>query len=174
MTVSEPGSAARSLESRVGAIVRLLTRPRAVGLAAELRRMRPGDVGCAAFWKIRMSHLEDGLNGSEEHMAGLERRWGIILSVLASMADLHRPKLPFGAALADAGVSECRVLKLLHARGDALADAVRAVCHQLAAARQHADLTDMARLVLSEGRNDEETARRRIARAYYRSNGETP
>ncbi len=171
MTGNDSEVATRSIEARIGAIAQLLSQPHHTGLAAELRRMRPGDVDCAAFWKVCVSHLEGEFEGSESRIAELERRWSVILVALASMAGLHRPGRRFGTALARAEVSEARVLKLLHARGDPLADAMRTSCHQLAAASEHVDLAEVARLVLSDGRKDEDLTRRRIARAYYRSMG---
>lgn len=172
MTDAHADPKPRSLDATIGAIAALLSQPHAAGLAADLRRMAPGDVACSAFWKISVRHLH--LEGSEERVAEQERRWSVILASLAAMADRHRTRVPLGAALARADLSEARVLKLLRARGTALPDVIRTVCHQLGAASQPVDFADIARLVLSEGRRDEERVRRRIARAYYRSTGGNP
>lgn len=161
----------RSLEATVGALVRVLTLPHTTGWAAELRRMRPESVDSPAFWKLAVQHLEHELTGSEERVAEQERRWSTILAALATLAPRHRPRFRLGRALAEAGVSEARLLKLLRARGGALPDALRAVCHQLNAAGQPVDGVEIARLVLSEGRADEETVRRQIARTFYRTTG---
>ncbi|HMQ22633.1 MAG TPA: type I-E CRISPR-associated protein Cse2/CasB [Planctomycetota bacterium] len=171
MTESRTDPKPRTLDSTIGAIATLLAQPHAAGLKAELRRMREGDVDCSAFWKIAVRHLADELEGPEENVSDRERRWGVILSTLASMPHRHRPGRRLGAAMAEAGVSEARVLKLLRARGSAVPDTFRAVCHQLETASQPVAWSELAHLILSEGRSDEERVRRRIARAYYRSIG---
>lgn len=173
MTEPTSDSAPKPLASRIGSIVGLLAQPHATGLAAELRRMRPGAIDCAAFWKIAVRHLDDELVGPAERVAEQERRWAVVLTALATMASQHRPRASLGAAMAHAGVSEARVLKLLRARGATLPDALRSVCHQLHAVSQPVDLVDIALLVLSEGRSDEDRVRRRIARSFYRFSGES-
>jgi CRISPR system Cascade subunit CasB len=134
------------------------------GEISELRRMRPEQPGCPAFWKLAALRLDPaGALSSEK----AERRWTALLAGMASMAGLLRPKRHLGHALAAAGVAEPRVLRLLRARDDALLDAVRVTAQQLDAAGEAVDWLDFAFLVLSDGGRSEGRIRRRIARDYY-------
>ena len=60
------------------------------------------------------------------------------------------------------------MLRLLRAHDDALEDAIRVTTHQLATSGARFDASELALLVLSDGRSDEDTVRRRVARHYYR------
>jgi len=142
------------------------------GEVAALRRLRPDQPGGPAFWKIAVRHLEPaelladaGAPWRDEE----ERRWAMVLAGMAEMKGLHRPGRALGRVLAEAEVSEARVLRLLRAQGeDALAAAVRAVVHQLASGGHRVDWHDLAELIRSAGRPFEGSVRRRIATDYYR------
>lgn len=135
------------------------------GDRASLRKLQPGRVQAPAFWRLSTAVLAEQLAGAPDARSAAEDRWAVILPVMESA--LHAPGRRLGAAFAAADVSEMRVTRLLRARGDVVADAVRAVGHQLIAAGQPFDHADLAWLVLSEGRADEEGCRRQIARDYY-------
>lgn len=157
----------RTLGSIVGAIAASIDRVLPPGDVAALRRLRPGEVGCAAFWKLLATHLGRELPAEGPARDEAERRWAVIVQALARMRGLHDPRVRLGRALASAGLAEGRVLRLLRARHDNLADAVRVTAEFLANASIPTDHTEIALLILSDGRGDEETVRRRIARDYY-------
>lgn len=141
------------------------------GDAAELRRMRPSDPSAPAFWKVVVEKLEPAgaLPEYASNRAERERRWAVILNGLAHLGELHQPGQRFGASLAQAGYSESRLVRLLRSRGEQLLDEARLATRYLVAHRVQTDATRLAWLVLSEGRSDEEEARRGLARDYYRT-----
>ncbi len=137
------------------------------GDLADLRRLRPEDPSSPAFWKLCVAHLSTVLPPDGEHREEAERRWAAVLGVLAHLRGLHRPDRPLGRALAEAGLSELRLLRLLRARGQALYDVVRGVVHYLAQKAEPADLGQLADLVLDQDGDRAESIRRRIARDFY-------
>jgi len=155
-----------SLTSLVGRIADELaeTPP---GDLAELRRLTLDDPGGAAFWRIVVTRLDPDLPGGGPARDDALRRWAVILRAIARLNDFHNPGRRFGTALAEAGVSEMRLNKLLRASGAPLFDQVRAVTHQLATAAAPVDLTGVARLVLSDGQPHEQAVRQTIANDYY-------
>jgi len=139
------------------------------GDVAELRRLDPACAGGPAFWKVASGPLADEFDGLEDaRLDARERSWAAVLRSYALLGGLLRTKEPLGRAFIDAKVQELRFERLLRARGEALEDHLRRVCHQLAAAAVPCDPADLALLVLSDGRRDRETVRRQIARDYYR------
>lgn len=145
------------------------------GDAAALRRLRPGEVGGPAFWKIAVRLLEpENLLPSAAHPGrdDVERRWSTILGGMAEMKGQHTGGLSLGRALAgrsesDRPVSEARVLRLLEARGEALLRLVRPIAHLLASRGTRLDWTHFALLVLDDGTRWQHHVRRRIALDYY-------
>ncbi len=85
---------------------------------------------------------------------------------MATAKGFHSRKVRLGTALAGV-VDERRVLQLLRARGTALADGVRMVVHHLVSKGVAFDQSDLARLVLSDGRGDEEAVRRDVYRFFF-------
>jgi CRISPR type I-E-associated protein CasB/Cse2 len=137
------------------------------GDLAELRRLKPEDPGGPAFWRVVVTRLDPELPAGGEARETALRRWAVILRALAALDGLHKPGRRLGAALAEAGVSELRLNKLLRASGEPLFDQVRAVTHQLATAAAPVDLTGLARLVMSDGQPHEQAVRQTIANDYY-------
>lgn len=135
------------------------------GDRASLRRLRPERIHEPAFWKLTTSTLNHHLPTTPALRDAAEQRWAMILPVLADA--IHVPGRRLGTALAEVGVSEGRLIRLLRAQGEALEGVVRAVAHQLASAGSPFDHADLAWLVLTEGREDAEKARHQIARDYY-------
>ena len=74
---------------------------------------------------------------------------------------IHDPKRAFGAALADAGLSEARLARLLAARGPARHDALERAIRMLARKGGGLDVTYLARAILWP----DDTSR--LARNYY-------
>jgi CRISPR type I-E-associated protein CasB/Cse2 len=152
----------------VGAIAAYLGAEKGGGraIASELRRLGPSELYGSGFWLIAVRHLEPLLPTGPWREEG-ERRWSTILQCMASLVGLHDPKVRLGRALALAEVSEARLLQLLRARGEALVPRLRACTHLLSSRGQRVDQLDIARLVLSEDRPNEESVRRDIARDFY-------
>lgn len=161
--------APKSLQSVADALHRALG-AMSNGDRASLRRMRPDDLHQPAFWKLSTGLLQAALPVETSLWRDVqERRWAVVLAVAAAAS--HAPTMRLGGALARARVAEVRLTRLLRARGDQLPDAVRTLAHQLVSAAVPFDFADLAWLVLSEGRDDEERARQQIARDYYRGVG---
>jgi CRISPR system Cascade subunit CasB len=166
-SISQASQKAESLSQLVGRIAWMLTNQAPPGDLAALRRLKPGDPSCLAFWKIAAAYLESSLPGGGPRRDETENRWSVILAAMAELEGLHQPRRPLGSALAEVDYSEIRLLRLLRARDEALADAVRTMAHFLRSKTTGANQSDLAQLVLSAGRRDEEAVRRRIARNYY-------
>lgn len=135
------------------------------GDRAALRKLQPGAVQVPAFWRLSTSVLAPALDRKGVRRSDAEDQWATILATMERTQ--HAKHRHLGAALAAAGVSEMRVTRLLRAHGPALADAVRAVAHQLETSAQPFDQAELAWLVLSDGHRDEDDSRRQIARHYY-------
>jgi len=159
--------ASGSLGELVARLVHAIDHELDPGELAELRRAKPDDCGGRAFWKLVLRQLVPAGALPEGGSEDVERRWSALLSVMARLGGQHRRGQRLGRAMAAAGVSEQRLLRLLRAHDDALAIQLRLVSHQLGTAAQPVDFTELARLLLSDGRADEEATRRGVARAYY-------
>jgi len=142
--------------------------PLGPGEVAELRRLRPGELGGSAFWRVAMGVLEPArlisLGARREEEAAL---WVVILGLMATMRGLHQPGRRLGVGLAKAGFSEQRFSALLRAEGGALHDQLRRAVRFLGAKGEAIDLVDLAELVLSDGAKNHNTPRRAQARAFY-------
>ncbi len=143
------------------------------GDVAALRRLRPGSPQVGAYWKLLATVLEpaDRLPGEVGAREEAERRWAVILAAMAEAEGFHAPNAKLGRVLAECGVPEVRVLKLLRASGDALADAVRVTVHHLVSRGARFDQTAIAALVLSDGDAHEERVRRGIYRDFFGAQG---
>lgn len=145
------------------------------GEVAELRRLDPASPSSPAFWKLVVGELEPlgALRADGPQREDQERRWAVILNVLAYLEDLHQPGRSYGRSLADCGYSEHRFGRLLRARGETLWHQARRSGQFLTAHGQPADASGLAWLVLSEDRIDAQSARRQLARDYYRAHPTT-
>jgi CRISPR type I-E-associated protein CasB/Cse2 len=137
----------------------------APGDSANLRRLRADDPAAPAFWRVLSYYVAP--NFPRPLTEGEERRWAVILNGMAHMQGLHAPEQRLGAALREVGFSELRFVRLLRAESEGLEDLVRQTARFLAAKGRSANLVDLARLVLSDGRRDAERVRRHIARDYF-------
>ena len=90
------------------------------------------------------------------------------------MHGLHVPGRRLGRALAAAGLSELRFVRLLRARERQLLSEVRTAARYLAARAEPVDWVDFARLVLSHDTKRAESVRRGIARDYYSAQEASP
>lgn len=148
-----------------------------IALAIADERIPPGDRAAlrreelgTAFWKIAGLYLEPaGLLAEGPSRDEAERRWAAILGGIARTPRLHARGRRLGNALAEASVTEDRVLRLARAHGDGLHKIVRAVTQQLASGGLQTDWADVADLILSDGSNWEDEVRRRMCRDFYRT-----
>ena len=139
---------------------------------AALRRADPA-APPMEFYRLSVRVLDDILPGDGRDRSKIETQWLLIMSSMARSFDLWS-RVDLGQAMARAKVAEARVVKLLEARGNGLADILRTIVHQLVQKGQSFDPVDIAKLVLSEGSDTEKDIRRKIARNFYRhQNAET-
>lgn len=145
------------------------------GDVAELRRLDPERPSAPAFWKLVVGELEElgALRRGAPDREEQERRWAVILNAIAHLGDLHRPGRGYGVALASSGFSEHRFGRLLRARSGPLWYQARRSAQFLSSHAEPTDATGLAWLVLSDGRSDEQRARRQLARDYYRAHPTT-
>lgn len=172
---ASPAGDTAGLHETVHRLGGLVAKALPAGDVAELRRLDPATPSCPAFWKLVVGELEPAgaLRSGGPDREEQERRWAVILNVLAHLEALHEPGRAYGRALAACGFSEHRFGRLLRARGDTLWHQARRSGQFLAAHGQPADATGLAWLVLSEGRSDAQRARRQLARDYYRAHPTT-
>jgi CRISPR system Cascade subunit CasB len=143
------------------------------GTAAALRRLNPADVSRSA-WALMPVLVAAGLP-AERMSDDRLRRWALVIHVVAILAGTggavaHDRDRPAGRAIQEAGYSEHRFMRLLTARGPALADQVTRLARMLGAKRAvPLDLRPLATLILADGREEEraEAARLALARSYY-------
>lgn len=156
----------RALVSRIAA---RLASDVAIGDRAALRRLSFDVPDTPAFWRLIVTDLQAVVPKASPFREEHERRWAAILAGLAEVtgAGLYKPKKRLGEAAAEAGLAEVRMLKLLRAHGDALLALVRPLAHQLVSKGVPVDWSDVAELVLSDGRPDEDRIRRVHARHYF-------
>lgn len=168
MEIPRNPTESHGLTSIVASIATQIGGPLSPGDVAALRRLGPRRSDCAAFWRVLAQHPE-AIPYEGPVRDDLESRWACILRAMATLAGQHDPSQPLGRALANADVSEPRVLRLLSASGANLADVVRVLSHHLASKAVPVNQVDLAALVLSDGGPNEERVRRRIARSYFAS-----
>lgn len=169
-TQSSPSSTARG--RALGALRASLQRADP-GVLAQLRRGDPSSPP-PAFFRIAVGTLDEVLTARGAEYARDESRWAVVAKSMAMALGTAGSTggllgtVPFGEALARAGVAERRVLQLLEAHDDRLATLVRHVVSQLVSKGQPFAPNDLADLVIDDGTERGETARRRIARHFYR------
>lgn len=131
------------------------------GDLADLRRMDAERPDAPAFFRMLVRHRPD---------AGPDfvRRCARLVKILALRPEALVPG-SLGAAMAEHGITEARVQKLLAARGDALAAQIALVARRLAQERA-LPYRALGRLLLA-GDDDEaaEPIRLSIARDYFRA-----
>lgn len=140
------------------------------GDRAELRRLDPrGALAQPALHRLLARHVPEKWTRSDEDM----RAWGLIVHALALAApDSLRGAEPLGRALQAADWKEGRLVNLLDATFDELADQLPRAVRFLVARGQRLHAEDAAELVFSRLADDEgrgERVRRRIAGHYYRA-----
>jgi CRISPR system Cascade subunit CasB len=170
MSTSKPADS-KSSASQIGSVIRAVNiLSDSPGDLAALRRMQPETPDSAAFWSIAVRSFAEG--ELTPHGDARLPRWAAFIQALAQLSGLvlsdpeHRPS--FGAALADAGYSEARLLRLIRAEPPILFDEVRTAAHQLAQKGIRLNPFDLGRLLVLQPGAGAEAARRRVAHDYYR------
>jgi CRISPR system Cascade subunit CasB len=140
------------------------------GERATLRRVDPQCPVTPALWRVLgQTHQLAPDRLPEDQKRRWERRWGLLILGMAHVPGLHRYEVPLGAALARAGWSEMRFVRLMEAGADALPVLIRRMAQYLASKEQPANWDDVRQLLFSVDRDYGEDVRLRIARSYYRT-----
>ncbi len=157
-----------TMDSVIGKMAYAVDYALSTGDVAQLRRISPSAPYTPALWKVLLMYVP------EAWIAGLDRdakeqQWAVLLMALATARGSHNTRVSLGQALAHAGWSELRFVRLMQARNEALFMEVRRVASFLASKAQAADWGDVAKILLNQEGDWAERHRRRVARDYYRS-----
>jgi len=160
-TKSPPGLTLPSAIGHIAAVIGKDEFP--TGDRAALRRLDPDAEAPLAFYRFAFRHLP-------EKWAAHKRAWMTICAGIAIMQPYaHRPDVPAGRALAEAGYSEARLERLLGASGTVLDTLVLRAARLLAAKGNAANWTDFARLLLADAPDKREAIRMQFARHFYQA-----
>jgi hypothetical protein len=158
---AEPSSREHDLVELFANDVRALEAAERRGDLAELRRMNVDRPDAPAFFRVLVRHRPDA--GPE-----FARRCARLVRMLALRPEAL-VRSPLGEAMAEHGISESRVQKLLAARGEALATQIGLIARRLAGERA-LPYRELGRLLLTHDDDEAaEAARMRIARDYFRA-----
>ncbi len=136
------------------------------GQRAALARLSPEAMRADQVGALARALLAAGID-VEGWPAGLWRRWAMISHGIALAG--HDGTHLLGTQLADAGVSEARVTKLLTSRGDAFDQLLPRVLRLMASRGVAPNWNELGALVLAEGRDEPkaEALRLRIAGRFF-------
>jgi len=150
----------------IGKISGLLKNRLSTGELANLRRASPEEPYTPALWKVLFECVpESWTAGANRDLK--ERRWAALLMSMAACPNLHDPTVSVGEALAEAGWSELRFVRLMKFKDKDLFLAMRRLAAYLVSKNQAANWTDLADLILDQNGPWAEKHRRRISRDYY-------
>ncbi|PEN11348.1 hypothetical protein CRI94_16320 [Longibacter salinarum] len=167
-TTTSEDEISRRLNSAIGKIARRMGPDGEMsnGNIAELRRISSENPFTPALWKVLFDYdLENARLGLDQDT--YERRMATLLMGMAHCAGLHDYGTSLGQALAEAGWSELRFVRLMEARGETLESLIRRLAQYLASKGQPANWVDVARLLLQQEGDKAETTRLNISRSYY-------
>lgn len=136
------------------------------GELAQLRRITPDQPYTAALWRV-MLMADINQTDTEISQDVWERRWATVLMAMAYNIGLHSYDVAFGEALANAGWSELRFVKLMKSRDELLEIQFRLVARFLAGKNQSANWADAAKLLFYQNGETAEKVRLDISRKYY-------
>jgi len=136
------------------------------GTLAELRRVSPQKPFTPSLWKLLLD-LDEAEPWGGLSQETYERRMATLAMGMAYCAGLHTYKTPLGQALAEAGWSELRFVRLMEARGKTLEALIRRMAQYLASKSQPANWVDIGWLLLGQDWSTADETRLRIARSYY-------
>jgi len=159
---------AKRLNSAVGKIARRMgpDGEMSSGNIAELRRISSDNPFTPALWKVLFDYdLEHAWLGLDQDT--YERRMATLLMGMAHCAGLHDYGTSLGRALAEAGWSELRFVRLMEARGETLESLIRRLAQYLASKGQSANWVGIAWLLLQQEGDKAEKTRLNVSRSYY-------
>ncbi len=139
---------------------------------AALRRISPDQPLPLTFYRFGVRYLPQGWDLSTARL----RDWATIVAGIAIMSpNAHRPNLGLGRALAEAGLSEARLERLLQSEGSIRRTLLLRAARFLAAKNQPCDWTDGAWFLLTPEHDIERRERihRRIARDFYAASAQS-
>jgi CRISPR system Cascade subunit CasB len=166
-TVTDVPALARS--SPIGLLAGFVDRA-GIGERAALARLNPEQLLPHQIAALSRGLIHAGLD-PDQWRSSTWARWALIANGMALAG--HDSKGPLGEQLANAGVSESRVTKLLTSRGDAFAQIVPRLLRLMASKGVKPNWHELGRLILAEQSNDRtaqedaETLRVRIAGKYF-------
>jgi CRISPR system Cascade subunit CasB len=130
---------------------------------AALRRMTPSRRPPLAFFRLAYRALPADWEARR-------REWMTLVAGIALMGPRpHLSNRPAGLALAEAGLSESRLERLLAAEGEILSATLLRTAYFLGARGAPVNWADFARLLLVADKDEKESIRLAIARDFYRS-----
>ena len=157
----------RAWRSIIDAIAREIRQPiYPPGHLAQLRRLRADRPDGIAFWQLVATHAPQAFE--DETLAGA---LAIVLRGMALTREfLTTERRGLGTALAESGVSDLRLLRLLRADRDRLDEETRQLARLLASKGEAGrfDWSEILWLVLTADTETSDRCRRAIARDYYR------
>lgn len=130
---------------------------------AQLRRLDPSRPDSAAFWLLVSRFAEPAFDDERA-----ERALAIAVNGMAIAHPFHfAERVPLGAAMADAEISEARLLRLLRTGSAQLPEEVRRLARLMASKGEAGrfDWHDVFKLAFHP---DADWPRRQIAKDYYR------
>lgn len=136
------------------------------GALAELRRLDPDMPDGPAFWRLMVAHADAFTDDP-----AVLRVLAALLRALALAERFHEPRRPFGRAMAENGIAELRLLRLLRTGRRELPDELRRLARMLAAKGPNGrfDWVDAAQLLWTADTPQAGAIRAAIARDYYRA-----
>ena len=138
------------------------------GDLAELRRIDVNHPYTPALWKVLLAFVPDAWTMGREQ-ATKEKRWATLLMAMAINRGKHERSKRFGAALAEAGWSELRFVRLMEARDEALLAMFRQMAAFVSSKGITTNWVEPAKLLFEQDGERAETVRLNIAREYYRA-----
>lgn len=154
--------------SSIGSMAGMMATDGALGTGtlAELRRISPQKPFTPALWNLLLD-LDEAEPWGGLKRDTYERRMATLAMGMAICTGLHEYNEPLGRALADAGWSKLRFVRLMEARGETLEKHIRRMAQYLASKSQKANWVDVGWLLLGQDWDTADETRLRIARSYY-------
>jgi CRISPR system Cascade subunit CasB len=158
----------KQFASSVGKMAKMMATEGALGTGtlAELRRISPEKPFTPSLWNLLLDLDEaEPWGGLDRNV--YERRMATLAMGMAICAGLHNYREPLGRALAEAGWSKLRFVRLMEARGETLEKHLRRMAQYLASKGHSANWVDVGWLLLGQDWETAEETRLRISRSYY-------
>lgn len=136
---------------------------------AQLRRLSAQKPYSSALWKILLQSDVPDKWSTGKNQAQKEKNWATLIGAMAQNPTSHDPKVRFGKALATAGWSELRLVRLLDSRDEQLDAIFRQMAAYLASKGASLDWSQAGQLLFWQDGERAQNYRQDIARDYYRA-----